>query len=267
MEDYLSIKEFSELARIDATTLRYWDEIGLFPPAKRVKNNKYRYYTSEQAIAANFITVLKGLNIPLKTINEIESKRTPQTIVELIENHERLLDKELRRLQEAYSIIHMRLGFMKDGLKADPDSISVVKFEERNIIVGEHTDFGNEETFYRSFKNFCDSAVDLRINLAYPIGGLHESMEAFLDSPSKPEHYFSVDPTGNIAVKAGDYLVGYSRGYYGEFGDLPQRMAAYADEHHLKFVGSVYATYLLDEVSTGDPSEYLTRVRVGVTKK
>jgi len=68
MKNQLTIKEFSELSGIDASTLRYWDEIGLFSPAHRNTENNYRYYAPTQIIAINFITVLSRLNIPLKTI-------------------------------------------------------------------------------------------------------------------------------------------------------------------------------------------------------
>ena len=80
MKDFLTVREFSKLSGIEVTTLHYWDDCGLFSPAKRDPENNYRCYTPDQIIGVNFITVLKSLNIPLKIINEIENERNPESI-------------------------------------------------------------------------------------------------------------------------------------------------------------------------------------------
>ena len=264
MKDMLSVKEFSRLSGIENTTLRYWDEIGLFSPAKRDPGNNYRYYTLQQIITVNFIKVLSRLSIPLKTISNIEGVRDPHNIMDLIEQQERMLDLEMDRLRESYSIIHTRLDMIRRGLKADPSVISVLEREERALIMGPPNQFEEGEDFIRPFMRFCQAAKDLRINLSYPIGGLHTCMESFIRNPGQPEHFFSADPTGNIKRAAGKYMVGFERNYYGEFGDLPARMAAFAEENALNCRGPVHALYLLDEVCIRDPSQYLVQVVVGV---
>ena len=114
--------------------------------------------------------------------------------------------------------------------------------------------------------NFCNSADDYRINLRYPIGGYHYDIDSFLNAPGQPDKFFSLDPLGNCTRRAGKYLVGYTKGYYGEFGDLPQKMASYAQEHNLVCSGPVYTVYLLDEVSVTKPDEYLARLSVSVSE-
>ena len=117
MKEFLSIKEFSKLSGIESTTLRYWDDIGLFSPLRRDTENNYRYYTPSQMIAVNFIKILSSLDIPLKTISEIEKVRSPEEIVRLIEQQEKLLDMEMQRLRECYSIIHTRREMINYGIK------------------------------------------------------------------------------------------------------------------------------------------------------
>lgn len=265
MKEFLSIKEFSKLSGIESSTLRYWDDIGLFSPAKRNPENNYRYYSPQQIIAVNFITVLSGLQIPLKTIDEIRNGRRPENVVELIEQQERQLDKEMLKLRERYSIIHVRRDLIKEGMMADAAELTVRELPEMALIIGADTNF-KEETFYEPFMRFCRQAESLRINLSYPIGGRHGSMEAFLKAPGQPEQFFSIDPSGNSRRVKAKYLVGYKHGYYGEFGDLPEKMVAYAQEHGLTFSGPVYAYYLLDEICLEDPSKYLSQVCVAVSK-
>ena len=288
MKDYLSVKEFSKLSGIEQTTLRYWDDIGLFSPAKRDPDNNYRYYSPQQIIAVNFITVLSELNIPLKTIGELERERTPEKIVNLIEAQERILDLEMRRLREAYSIIHTRRQLInygmlldegyravdgkrtersideKDGKWIDESEVAILFREERSYILGPHNEWPEDGSFYEPFVNFCNSAEDLRMNLNFPIAGLHDSFDGFIEAPGKPDYFVSLDPTGNRKRAAGKYMIGYSRGYYGNFEDVADRMKAFAEKNKVKVNGPVYAIYLLDEVCMRDPNDYLVQVSVAV---
>lgn len=267
MKDFLSIKEFSKFTGIGQTTLRYWDDIGLFVPAKRDPDNNYRYYSPEQIIAVNFITVMSSLKVPLKTISEVGQKRDPELIIDMIEQQENILDMEMRRLRESYSIIHTRRELIKRGLRADESKISVQYRDEQPIILGPPTEFKGNEPFYEPFKRFCSAAREMRINLNYPIGGYHESVESFLNAPGKPDRFFSLDPTGYDKQAAGDYMLGFKRGYYGEINDLAERMKAYADEQSLALTGSVYIVYLHDETCVNDPSQYLAQACIAVARK
>ena len=265
MKDFLSIKEFSRLSGIETTTLRYWDEIGLFCPAKRNPENNYRYYEPAQVIAVNFITVMGNLHVPLKTIDEIQVRRDPESIMALIEQQENLLALKMRRLQEAASVIHMRRSLIKAGLKAEVTEISVQELPQRALILGPpNTGFSAEGGFYLPFMKFCNQAKELRINLNYPIGARHSNLEAFCQAPSEPQHFFSLDPTGNACWPGGTYLVGYARGYYGNFGTMPEKMAAEAKKRGLRCTGPLYTIYLHDEICLEDPAHYLSQISVAV---
>jgi len=264
VKDYLTIKEFSKFSGIEQTTLRYWDDIGLFSPMCRNPENNYRYYTPEQLISVNFITVLSNLGIPLKTIGEIERQRTPQSVVELIEHQERLVDMEMRKLREQYSIIHTRRELIKYGMNADTSKIAVLPKDERSFILGPRNDWKTGEPFYEYFMKFCDMADELRVNLSFPIGGYHEDFDSFLRAPGEPDFFFSIDPTGNRKRDAGNYLCGYERGYYGQLGDLPERLATHAKEQGLTLHGPVYTVYLEDEICTSEPDQYLAQITVAV---
>ena len=264
MKDYLTIKEFSKLSGIETTTLRYWDEIGLLSPARRDPRNNYRCYTPDQVIAANFITVMSSLGLPLKTIAEAEKERTPEFIMQMIERQEKVLDMEMSRLRECYSVIHTRRELINHGLSIDESEISVKLLDDKEYILGPPNEFEEGQTFYEPFMDFCRKAKDLRINLNFPVGGYHASMESFLRKPGQPDRFLSIDPTGNSTRVAGEYLVGFTRNYYGRFSDLPERLAAYAQENSLAWFGPVYVIYLHDETCIRDPEQYLVQVSVAV---
>lgn len=287
MKEFLSVKEFSKFSGIEQTTLRYWDDIGLFSPAKRDPENNYRYYSPQQIIAVNFISVLSGLNIPLKTISELERERTPEKIVELIDAQEKILDMEMRRIREAYSIIHMRRELINYGLRlengfyevdgtkvsdgsmkgsswVDENEIAVLDRTERIYILGPRNTWDEDGSFYEPFMKFCDSETDLRMNLNFPIGGYHESVETFFKAPGQPNHFISLDPTGNREAAAGKYIIGFCRGYYGQFGNLAVKIKNFMKKNSIHANGPVYTIYLHDEVCLKNLDQYLVEVAIAI---
>jgi effector-binding domain-containing protein len=100
--------------------------------------------------------------------------------------------------------------------------------------------------------------------LSYPVGGLFDSLEGFLRDPDRPNHFFSYSPDGEQTRPAGDYLVAYHRGYYGQAQDFPLRIRAYIDENHIEVTGPVYNVFVLDEITMLDRNDYLLQFSVRV---
>ena len=267
MDDYLSIHQFSKISGVESTKLRYWDEIGIFCPLKRSTENNYRYYSTAQLLALNFVTVLSDLEIPLKTIAELRVERDPDMLLALLEKQEIQMDMEMRRLRHRYSIIHSRRELINIGVHADESALSVVHLDEKDMILWPQNEYGEDDTFIEPLSAHVATTGDYHINLSFPVGGYHNNMESFITSPGRPEHFLSIDPVGNHIRKAGDYLVGYVRGYYGDMGGLPGRMEAYARENSLTLTGPVYTMYLHEEICITDPSQYLAQCSIAIGKK
>jgi len=134
------------------------------------------------------------------------------------------------------------------------------------IILSSENVYTAGEMFYRALKDYCRQAKYNRVNTCNPIGGYFTSMELFIEAPTLPQRFFSLDSTGSDCRPAGDYLVSYVQGYYGQMGDAPQKMAAFAQENGLVFEGPVYGVYLLDDICMPDSAQYLAQVSVRVRK-
>jgi len=267
MEDILSIQEFSKISGVESSTLRYWDEIGIFTPLKRHPENNYRYYSPEQLLALNFVTVLSDLEIPLKTIAELRKERDPDKLLALLEKQEHQMDMEMRSLRQRYSIIHARRELINLGAKVDENEVSIEQLDEKSMILWPRNEYSEGETFIAPLSTLISQTSEYHINLSFPVGGYSDSMESFTKAPGCPDHFFSIDPVGTHTRKAGEYLVGYARGYYGEIGDLPERMSAFAAENSYHIIGPVYTQYLWEEICTKDPSLYLAQSSVAVSRR
>ena len=261
----LSIKEFADFTGLPESTLRYYDKIGLLSPELRGEN-RYRYYTPVQAFTVEYLKVLIKVGVPLSTIKDMYKHRTPEGVLALLTRQEQKLDAQLHDLQRAYSILHTYRNTIQAGILADEHEIAVHTLGEAPIVLGQLTDFSKTDTFYIPFMAFYNTAHENKIDLHYPIGGYYQDINIFLKTPAQPTRFFSLDPRGNSKRNAGEYLVAHHKGYYGEFGELPQKLVAHARAHRLTFSGPLFITYLLDEISVADHKNYLSQIVVGVSK-
>ena len=260
--DLLSIKEFADFTGVNASALRYYDKIGLFHPLQRNEND-FRYYSAMQTIVINFINVMSSLKVPLKDIGAVKQRRTPQRILDLLHHHELKLNEELQHIQQSYSIIHTYCKLIQEGLSADEHAVGVQQMDSLAIEQGPENDFASG-SFYESFFVFLQHMKKLNVNMAFPAGGVYQNMKTFLDHTGKPGRFFAVTPAGRQARTAGRYITAYTRGYYGQLGDLPQRMQAHVLQQGLSLCGPVYELYLHDEISVAEPDQYLIQISVMV---
>ena len=261
----ISIKEFSEISGIKQSTLRYWDDIGLFRPALRDAQNSYRYYSPDQIMMASFLRMLSSLRTPLKVMENICQNRSPENILKLMHQQEIVLEAELRRLHEAYANIRTLCDAVRQGLSVtNPEGVSVQSLDEMSISFGPRYEPQGDRSFNQRFQRYCFYAKENNINLSTCIGGYFDSMEHFLRAPSLPTRFFSMDPQGRDKRAAGAYVVGHAYGHYGQMGDIAQRLDDFSLQQDLTPNGAVYVLYLLNAITVQEPSSYLAQICVAL---
>ena len=260
----ISINNFSKISGIESSKLRYWDEVGVFSPKGRDPYTNYRYYSVFQLLTLNVITTLSTMKIPIKKIAELVEDRSPYSMLNILENQERIYDIELNYILQRYSISRARRELINQGIKANEESIYIANKDEKSIIIWSKNEGNKNDSFIEPLVAKVASASDYHINLNYPIGGIYENLETFSKSPKHPCYFYSLNPNGHHKINRGKYLTGYSKGYYGDVGDLPERLKYYADNNSIKLTGPVYIEYLFDEFCTDDPNEYLAQCCIAI---
>lgn len=71
-----SIGEFSKIAQVTKRQLRFYDEIGLLPPAN-IHENGRRFYSARQLADLNRILVLQHLGFALAQVRQLEQDNVP----------------------------------------------------------------------------------------------------------------------------------------------------------------------------------------------
>ncbi len=263
---HLTINEFAQIVGMTATALRHYDRQDIFKPDRHgiEFENLYRYYTPQQITMVRMCRVLAYIGVPLQTIRSLTQHRSPEKLLKLLRKQKGRVEASVFRLREILSTINVLMELISTGLSVAENDIYIAKMPEQNIVLGDVNDFSDSAGLHREFARFCGSLRRHGLNPSYPIGGYFVDMDVFLELPSCPTRFFSLNPDGPERIAEGLYLVAYTRGYYGETNDTPQRMVAFAKNHGLVFNGPVYQIYLHDEICIADPNQYLLQISASV---
>lgn len=107
-----SIQQVARLSGVSARTLRYYDEIGLLPPA-RIGSNGYRYYEEEQLLRLQQILLLRELGMDLATIASVVDGTRDR--LEALRAHEQQLLAERGRLDTLAQTVATTIAHLEKG--------------------------------------------------------------------------------------------------------------------------------------------------------
>ncbi|MEM8808809.1 MAG: MerR family transcriptional regulator [Cyanobacteria bacterium P01_G01_bin.38] len=122
------IGEFSKIAQVSASLLRYYDEIGLFTPLDSDRETGYRYYSVQQLTQLNRILALKDLGLSLEQVK-------------------RLLDNEVSP-DEIRGMLALRKAQIEQTIQAEAARLRAVETRLREI--ERQGQFHNEDVVLKS---------------------------------------------------------------------------------------------------------------------
>lgn len=104
-EEHISIGNLARTIGVTTRTLRYYEEMGIMSPPRRLEG-AVRVYTSEDVRKIKFILRLKELGLTIKEMQELdavyaEAKETDRIIprlIEMLDNHINNLDEKMSKL-------------------------------------------------------------------------------------------------------------------------------------------------------------------------
>jgi MerR family copper efflux transcriptional regulator len=112
----MRIKQFAQLTNLSAKTIRYYEDIGLLPSARRLDNG-YRDYDETEVDKARFVAGARTLDFSLDDIQEIlalrEQREAPcRVVLDLLQERADEIKRrvvELQRMEAELRVLH-RLG-------------------------------------------------------------------------------------------------------------------------------------------------------------
>lgn len=117
-----TIKEMSQRYQIQASTLRYYEEIGLLVNVARTKNHQ-RIYTDEHIARMDGITCFKNTGLHIAQIQEFyryegDIVANIDEIVTLVEKHEAETIRQIEKMKQDLLHIQHKVRFYRGIQKA-----------------------------------------------------------------------------------------------------------------------------------------------------
>lgn len=261
-ERYLTTGEFAKLVGVTKHTLFYYDEIGLFSPAIKNEDTKYRYYSFDQLEVFDVIYMLRLLGTPLGEIQEYMEGRTPDKFMGLLDEKEKLITKKIQHLQNIKKIIQKKRQLIHD---IQNEALSEITIQEEPVhyLIQASINHKDDRTWAIEIKKLYDLCEKKHILTPYPIGYVQkrENIEnnQYLDyqifyqmCDVKPKDVaYAVKPQGN-------YLRAYHKGKWQNIGESYQKIMKYVKDNHIELVGDFYEDILIDSLISDNEEEYLT---------
>lgn len=270
--NYMKISEFAQATGITRRNLLFYDKIGLLSPTMIDEHNSYRYYTLHQIDTANVITVMREIGMPLKGIKAYLSERSPENLIQLLEIQKKAVQEKIETLIQISDMMNTRIAIIEEGLRADMhiNSIVLKECDQVPIFSGPElpADSHISEGWYYiiEFYKFCK---EHQVIHGLPTGAIISHADLAQGNVSHPNRYYfrpvcaSSYPHNAVKPK-GFYVVGQEHTEYAKTHHLYSRLYQYIKEAELEICGDAYEEYLLDEISTTDPTQYLLQVSIHV---
>ena len=264
MENLFSIGELSRYQNISKQTLIFYDKTGVFHPAYVDPSNGYRYYSASQLDELDTILILKKSGLSLQKIKELLSHYTTQSSLKVLKSQLGVIDRQMEELRLVRSRLSQRCAQL-EGANLHQEGPRVEKMEEQYVLTRPvEPPFTLREISIATKQCFAQAFQE-----ALPIffqSGVRVPLERILrgDYTQADLVFLPTEKTGranNIQrLPAGRCAAIYHRGDYLSIGASYEKLLAFCREQGLTVASDSYEFCINDYITTGDESEYLTKI-------
>ena len=134
------IGEFSQISRVPAKTLRYYDEIGLFAPAEVDRFTGYRTYTAEQLPRLYRILALKDMGLSLAEIARLLNEEvSPAELRGMFRLRVAEARREAAEAQARLARVAIRLNQIEQEGKMPDQDIAIKQIGPQRVLLARQT--------------------------------------------------------------------------------------------------------------------------------
>ncbi|MEH6943684.1 MerR family transcriptional regulator [Bacillus sp. JJ722] len=273
MKKLFTIGEIAKLHNIPESTLRYYDQKGIFQPKTVDPQTQYRYYTIDQFSMLEIIKFLRHLDIPLSEVKQFVEHRTPDTALKLFEKQTEVLLQKQREIEYMTSMMQKKIEIIKEGLQQDYTSVYYQSIAQRPIHFMPVESDLSDDIFIMSLNELqkkmhiaAPASVTQKIGTAIALKGIvkgnyydYNGLFILLDDMQPIVESCSYIPEGYYACT-------YYKGSYDYTHVALERLMKDIQQNGYEAIGDAIEIGLVDYSVTADESEFITEYQIPVKK-
>lgn len=273
---YLTTGEFAKICNINKKTLFFYAEQGIFKP-NIIGDNGYHYYSYDQLYIFYIIRALKDIGLSIKEIKNYIDNRSPEALIDFLSEHQKSLKEEIRHKQRLSLLIKNKIQLINRASAITLDEIRLERLPASKLLLSESIHNIQDETeqhhIIQRHINYC---LQNDLNVGFQVGGMVSKDDILSLSTDNYSYCFTKTPlsVSKIAPEyarpyiqpAGLYAIGHFRGNYSYYHSAYEKLKEFLDKNNCTIADYSYEEPLIDEISTSDEENHITRIAIKVTE-
>ncbi|MCJ2147551.1 MerR family transcriptional regulator [Bacillus paralicheniformis] len=274
MNNRFRVGEVARLFKLPASTLRYYDEIGLFKPKYTDPETSYRYYGVEQFQVLDTIIFLRKNGFSLKDIQHQLNKRTPETTMDILKKKLEEVRTEIFRLQRSAARIENKISTIEEGIKlAGHPALTFQYFPKRAVsylYFDKPVDLIEEgdDIYLKDRETLSSQSIENNGFFTGDIGTIVDMESLKQEGPVKYIGLFELlhGEDSDEYLNEGLYASYPHIGPYEDMRKSYQLVLRQLKEEGYKLEGIPVEISVLDEAVIKEPDHFVTLIQIPVTK-
>ncbi|ARA88052.1 MAG: MerR family transcriptional regulator [Bacillus sp. (in: Bacteria)] len=274
MNNRFRVGEVARLFKLPASTLRYYDEIGLFKPKYTDPETSYRYYGVEQFQVLDTIIFLRKNGFSLKDIQHQLDKRTPETTMDILKKKLEEVRMEICRLQRSAARIENKISTIEEGIKlAGHPALTFQYFPKRPVsylYFDKPVDLIEEgdDIYLKDRETLSSQSIENNGFFTGDIGTIVDMESLKQEGPVKYIGLFELlhGENSNEYLNEGLYASYPHIGPYEDMRKSYQLVLRQLKEKGYKLEGIPVEISVLDEAVIKESDHFVTLIQIPVTK-
>lgn len=173
-QNLISIGRLSKITGVHVKSLRYYDEIGILPPAYVDPDTSYRYYTFQQARVVEVIQFCVELGIPLKRFPEFLEEGTQRIqFFRLIEEGTALAEEKIKSIEEKLILFsEMEKDIERSELLAEKETPQWFLLPKKDCWIEPYEGPQEGHAFHEAANALFENLLERSIEPGYEMGKL-----------------------------------------------------------------------------------------------
>lgn len=264
MENEFTIGQMAAMHATTVKTLRYYDQIGLLPPARVDAHSGYRYYTIAQFERLNTIQYLRQLGLPLAAIQAHLAQPDTDAFIATLGKQRQQVQAQIQRLQAIDARLAARIQDIQTTA-ASPLAQPFLQAQPQRWIL-------RLDTAIRGNTELELALRQLDHNTAIFIGGVGLLIEA---DALRQQHFRQysglfvlVDQAhpAAVAVPAGDCACLVFNGDHTQAAPYYRQLLAWLDAHDYQLAGPAMERTIIDQDISATPAAYRTEIQLPIRR-
>ena len=247
---YFSTGEFAKVCNISKDTLFHYEKKGILSP-QIIKENGYRYYSTEQFDLVSVIVTLRKLGMSIEQIKQFLDNRNEENLLNLFTQKEKEIGEQIESLKKIKHFLKMKKQNINEIKQNEYFKIYQQDMKEEQIIISEQRIKPDDKSTTKIIAELIS-----RFNELYEyelIGGIRmkDTLKAG-DFESYNNFYIKISKyvKGDLHIKEkGRYLVLYHKGNFEKVDTSYKIILDYIDQNNIKTYDEFYEDVVIDHLA------------------